>query len=233
MTFQKKIYGKAGFILALVGPIITSISCVTTHVGKTYSFAQAQIVVSCANDSNIRHDYIKSITCTIENTGDTWAHVKISEFNNKPQTHDSQYQALTPNRIQSFLTAYNFEVKKNNHNANMIFSGLVIGSAIVASTNDVNTSQALLGAGIAGAMSTGTIREMQKGMALEYGYGEDHLLGPMFELPPTSFVRKTILLDPTEPGKKMGAPTLFEVCFAQPTSECQLISLLSERERIH
>lgn len=233
MTFQKKLIGKVGFLLALLSPTLTSTGCVTTHVGNTYSFAQTQIVVSCANDSNIRHDHIKSITCTIENTGDTWANVKISEFNNKPRTNDLQYQALTPNRIQSFLTAYNFEVKKNNHNANMIFSGLVIGSAIIASANDINTSQALMGAGIAGAMSTTTMRERQNGMALEYGYGEEHLLGPLFELPPTSFVRKTILLEPAESGKKSSAPKLFEVCFEQPTSECQIISLLSERERIH
>ncbi len=233
MTLKKRLFGKAGFTLALVGTTITSAGCVTTHVGNTYSFAQSQIVVSCANDSNIRHDYIKSITCTIENTGDTWANVKISEFNNKPRADDSLYKALIPNRIQSFLTAYNFEVKKNNHNANMIFSGLIIGSAIVASTSDINTSQALLGAGVAGAMSTGTMREMQKGMALEYGYGEEHLLGPLFELPPTSFVRKTILLEPAESGRKSGAPKLFEVCFEQPISECKIISLLSERERIH
>ena len=206
-------------------------ACVTTHVGNEYKFAEQKLIVSCGNDSRIHHDYVKSITCTIQNTGDTWVTTRFSEFRSLTTAEQSSYEILSPAKIKSFTAAYNFEESKERFNTQMILAGLIIGSAVIASAGDYNASSTLLSAGLAGAVSGEFIEEQEKAMGIQYEFGDQHLLGPAFELPPDSFVRKTILIGAR--NSKPGAwPDEIELCLAEPVAECRVLSFLSNRERV-
>jgi hypothetical protein len=212
--------------------VILSTSCVTTHYGDEYSSNDGQLVFSCAKDDSIDHPYIKSISCAIENTGATWKTVKIDSFTAKSIDDKNNLTLLSAERIQSFLAANRFESEKNRYNTDMILTGLVVTSAIASVSGDSSIHNAGLITGL-GTITAGAIIEAKddynNALGNRYEFAQHHLLGPEFEVPPASFVRKTILIQSVGDSDFKAWPKTVELCFSKPESQCTTMNFWNPR----
>ena len=62
-----------------------------------------------------------------------------------------------------------------------------------------------------------------------YEFAQHHLLGPEFEVPPASFVRKTILIQSDENSAFKAWPDTVELCFTKPENQCTTMKFWNPR----
>jgi len=187
-------------------------ACVSTHYGHEYGFAENQLVISCSKDHSISHAQIKSISCAFENTGSSWLDVKVSKFQPHPHDGVKALVVLPPERIESFITAYKFQVAKTEHNTGLLLAGLVLGSAVASNSGNPGVSAATLGGAVALGSYVGARDAYNEGNVPILKYGAAHILGPSFELPPKSFVRKKLLIESFAPNPMFAWPKTIELC---------------------
>lgn len=199
------------FILGALLVFLT-FGCVSTHYGHEYEFAQDQLKVSCTKDYSIIHSQIKGINCAFENTGSSWVEVKVSKFVPRPAEGGRELVVLSPARIESFLTAYKFEAAKQEHNTGLMLAGLVIGSAVASGSGNTGVSAAALGTAVTVAAYKGASDSFSEGNGLSLDYGNNHVLGPAFEIPPKAFLRRTVLIDIGNAPEKDAWPQIIELC---------------------
>jgi len=208
------------------------IGCVTTHYGHKYISNNGLLTYSCAKDRSVNHPFIKSISCAIENTSQSWVNVQVESFSPQTTAPNKKFVVLKPEQIKNFMAAHQFELHKNDYNSNFILAGLVIGGAIASGSANSNIGTAGL-ATAAGAVVTGatleTIKEYRSALGNKYQFGQHHLLGATFELPPASFVRKTILIEASGDSASPAWPSTIEICFSQPEEQCSEINFWSPR----
>jgi hypothetical protein len=215
-----------------IAAILTT-SCVTTHYGHEYQLNSGQLVYSCTKDDSINHPYIKSISCAIENTGSTWTSVRIGSFAAKSIDNKNNLTVLSAERIQNFLAAHRFEIEKNRYNSDMILTGLVMTSAIASVSGNSSIHNAGLATGL-GTITAGAIMEAKdvynNAQGNSYEFAQHHLLGPEFEIPPASFVRKTILIQSDNDSEFKAWPNTVELCFTRPENQCTTMEFWNPRD---
>lgn len=229
MHYFRSIYENFGIVVLSIILIWLTCGCVTIHQGYIYNFSEKQLAVSCGKDLSISHEKIKSVTCAFENTGDSWLEVKVGSFYPNAGQGSESLTVLSPDRVQSFVTAYSFQRKMSEHNTNLVLAGLVIGSAIGSGSSkgivSTGSSAALVGAVAAGAAIEAANSHYQA-MDLRYTYGDGHILGSSFELPPKSFLRKTALIEDANDIW----PASIELCIELPEKSCQVLPFWSPRD---
>ena len=186
--------------------------CVSTHYGHEYRFLDEQLTVSCAKDHGIDHDLVKGISCAFENTGDTWRTVKVHSFTPLAAKGAEPAEVLSPDKVEHFLAAYRFEAEKYKHNMDMIMLGLVVAGVVVGSSGHDAPGMAMMAAGAAGGGITAAKDAHLVGHGINYTYGNTHLLGPDFVVPPKSFVRKIVLIEPPSNGRKSVWSEAIDLC---------------------
>jgi hypothetical protein len=208
-------------------------SCVTTHHGQEYRLNNGKLVYSCTRDESINNPYIKSISCAIENTGATWMSVKIGSFAANSIDSRNNLTVLSAERIQNFLAAQQFETDKNSYNTNLILTGLVVTSAFASVSGNSSIQNPGLFTGL-GTVATGAIMEANESynnaQGNLYEFAQHHLLGPEFEVPPASFVRKTILIQSDLASDFKAWPKNVELCFIKPESQCTTMEFRNLRD---
>lgn len=209
--------------------LVLTTGCVTTHSGKEYEVAKSSLVVSCDRDHSISHAIIKSVTCTFENTGATWLMVETESIALKAQYSLVEHRVLSPNRINSFLTAYRFETEKSQHNTGLLLAGLVVGSAALSAGGHDGAAAVALGSVVLSSAYTGGNEAYYNGQGLNFRYGDLHVLGPAFELPPKSFLRKRILMESSASHERAAWPDELRLCLVQPARECADMKFFAPR----
>jgi hypothetical protein len=208
VTQNASIFVLAALLIAL------TFGCVSTHYGHEYEFAGAPLTVSCSKDYSISHPTIKSVSCVFENTGNSWIEAKVDSFVPHPHRGAGDIAVLNPQRIDSFLSAYRFQAAKDGHNTGLLLAGLVIGSAVASGSGNSGVGAAALGGAVAVSAATGLRDSFNDGNGAQFQFGDNHVLGPAFEVPPKSFVRRSILLQTEAESPAFAWPETIDLCLA-------------------
>ena len=101
----------------------------------------------------------------------------------------------------------------------LILAGLVLTSAVVSRSASPSVAATTVGSAfVLGSISE--IRDIEAdGNATSLNFGENHILGPTFEIPPKSFVRKTILLESSIANAQFAWPKNVELCLSKTAAE--------------
>lgn len=201
------------FVLAALLVALT-FGCVSTHYGHEYEFDGSPLTVSCSKDYSISHPSIKSVSCVFENTGNSWVEAKVSRFVPHPHQGAGELTVLSPQRLNTFLSAYRFQAAKDQHNTGLLLAGLVIGSAVASGSGNGGVGAAALGGAVAVSAATGLRDSFNEGNGAQFQFGSNHVLGPEFEVPPKSFVRKSILLQTQAESPAFAWPETLDLCLA-------------------
>jgi hypothetical protein len=157
---------------------------------------------------------ISGIVCNIENTSRSWQDLKVRSVRFPDQ---ADVKIVTADDMQALAEAMMVKKSRENHNAAMALSGLILAGAVVAvgSTNSAKAGEAVMlgGVTVAGA------RDVRKAYeTAQYGpaaYSRDHLLSGSMRVPSELSLRRQIVID--HPTKK---PKSMEVCWTAAQDEC-------------
>ena len=111
---------------------------------------------------------------------------------------------------------------KRDHNAAMALSGiLLVGTAAMASSNN-NTATSGAVAAIGAASISAGMGIAEATNEIQYGYGENHIMGGEIRIPSKLFIRKSILFENKYADKLVHQ---INICLKMPTEECVKIPI--------
>lgn len=203
---------------AISGVLVTG--CVTTHTGPIQTFKDSNAKVSCEllGDPSMHNNDIA--LCNFENSTDKWQSFEVASVKFPDNT-----RIATPDETRFFLAAKKTRDAQERFNTDMAVVG-VAAAGLVAIGGGGKSGGNLGIAMLSGASAANAGRRMASKHAEakmpESEYGESNIVGPMFQLPEKSFVRRASVL---MLGKADTPPTSVTLCFKKPSAECLNVAL--------
>jgi hypothetical protein len=194
-------------------------ACVSTHSAHPVLLTTAPVKVSCSYGSDIQTNSISGIVCSLENQSRSWQNLKIRSLRFPDQ---ADVNIVAAEDMQALADAMAVKKSREDHNAAMALSGLILAGALVAvgSTESAKVGEAVMLGGVTAAGA----RDVKKGYEnAQYGpavYSRDHLLSGALRIPAEMSIRRQIVIN--HPSQK---PKSMEICWVSTKEECSVFSL--------